>query len=195
MKIACPNCAQDYEIGPEHIGNTVECTCGMKFIVEPPKVSASNHSADKIPTKKQPSSEAEITIWEGRPSWIWYIPGLFFSGIFILIGLGGVWSLLVIGLIILISSLWRRFSQKYVLTSRRLIIHDGLIIKNECEVRLCDIRAISLKRGLIDFIFRTASVLLSTSNTAFISMKMKHLSDPKDIQEKINSLMKKYEST
>ena len=111
-------------------------------------------------SKVQPVSAAEIeerVVWEGRPSMLNYI-GMWILGL-ITLPIG-------VGLIIIASLLWSYYSKKYKVSTKRVTLVTGIIVKSSNQLRIKDIRSINVsKSGLGALIFGIGSIELSTAAT------------------------------
>jgi len=205
MNVQCPHCNTELEASSEHYGQTVACpSCTNAISIPAPEakpvkiVQASNEPKSK-------SSEIENEILKGSPSWLYFLPG-YLTGLFIIFmfssisaainetadqaGAGSGFGVFFFWLVILtIIILWKKNSHKFILTSRRIIVINGIIVKNEDEVRLRDIRSISLRRGLFNVFTGTASVKIATAATAGSEIVIRNISNAKKVQAKLNSLV------
>jgi uncharacterized membrane protein YdbT with pleckstrin-like domain len=71
-----------------------------------------------------------------------------------------------VGLIIIISILWKYYSRKYVISNKRVTLVTGIIVKSSNQLRVNDIRSINVsKKGLGALFFGIGSIELSTAAT------------------------------
>ena len=96
--------------------------------------------------------------------------------------------ILVIALVLFFGAIANHYSFKYIITSKRVIIHNGLIIKNEQMVYHQDIRFITITRGLFDFLTKCGTTNIATVATSNIKMKLKEIKSPKKTQDLLISL-------
>lgn len=120
------------------------------------------------------------TIMSGSPSWLPFLPGLIIGILLI-----AAWGL---GLIIIAIVVWRRYSMNFELTAKNLKVETGILIKNETQVRVKDIRGISIKRGIFDAITGCGTIIVGTAATADAEIIIPHICGAKALQEKINQL-------
>ena len=120
-----------------------------------PKPKGSTSSPPSQPTIQR---QEETTLWEGRPSM------LTFLGLWILVAVT-IWFGL--GLIFLGMIFWQYHSWKYTVTSQRVMIETGILVKSSNQLRIRDIRSINVtKSGLEGLLFGLGSLELSTAATA-----------------------------
>jgi len=85
----------------------------------------------------------------------------------------GLWILVAVtiwfglGLIFLGMIFWRYYSWKYTVTSQRVMIETGILVKSSNQLRIRDIRSINVtKSGLEGLLFGLGNLELSTAATA-----------------------------
>jgi uncharacterized membrane protein YdbT with pleckstrin-like domain len=88
-----------------------------------------------------PHRAAETMLWRGHLShWIYF--WRWFWGIALLPAFG-------LGLLIILGIYFDRARRVYVVTSRKVVVQSGLLIKSTNEIRIKDIRSVNVtKRGI-----------------------------------------------
>lgn len=174
MKISCPHCNTELECDGSSAGQMVACPqCNGKFTVPAPTATVVSRAAGG-------SAQPESVVMSGYPSWLPFIPGLVI-GVPLILAFG-------IGLLIILIVVWRRYSMKYILTTKNLRVIHGVVVKNETSVRLNDIRGIAVKRGLLDALTGCGTVIVGTAATADAEITIPHIKNPKLLQNRLNEL-------
>ncbi|MDD4817728.1 MAG: PH domain-containing protein [Victivallaceae bacterium] len=157
FKIECPHCGQPIEVDDELAETVALCPgCSQKFTVPaaPPPPVAKSISGDRVTTPASPRCDkggaAEWEEYSGCPSWLNYFLCFFLAAIFALIGI--IFPLFFfISAALVIGAFISRACTTYRVTNKRVICTSGLIITRTSEIRIRDIRAVEIVRG----IFRT----------------------------------------
>ncbi len=179
-QIKCPHCHTQYQIDNNDLGRQATCTiCGNVFVM----METVGRSTPVPQQSYSANPDVENEIISGRPAWRYYIFDIIIS----------LWLIpfFGIGILLLLITIWRRCASKYVLTTKKLKIINGIIIKNEITIRIEDIRAISIKRNLWDVIFCTATLVIGTSALQSAECFIKHIGDYKFMQIKIDELTRR----
>jgi len=125
-------------------------------------------------------TEEEKVVWEGRPSMLNYI------GMWIL---GLITIPILIGFIIIICLLWSYYSKKYVISTKRVTLVTGIIVKSSNQLRVKDIRSIYVsKKGLGALIFGIGSIELSTAATDKAEVVFSGIKNADEVRDMIAGL-------
>ena len=197
MDIKCPFCHAEIDCPDEYAGRKGQCpSCKQKFIVPELPIAEVIVSEEN---KQNKNNDTEVNVLVGYSSWLYEI-GKFINGsiiclISLLLLLAGDFEIRMIGLYILVIALVlflgavaNHYSFKYIITSKRIIVYNGLIIKNEQMVYHQDIRFITITRGLFDFFTKCGTINIATAATSNIEMKLKGIKSPKKTQDLLISL-------
>ena len=211
MNIKCPSCGTILHCDESVIGQEVSCPkCENIFTAvapikltlaeDPPEFEKKHTMSGLYPLKDMPNEvkKNDITgnaiIRSGHPSW--WLDGDFIILIIIafIVQQYFIANKIVVYLFVVlcaywfIKSIWHHYSFRYMLTATELKLYTGVIIIDEVDVLLRDITMISLKRGLTDWFFESATLVVGTSATASAEIKMPHIPYAKDLKQKINEL-------
>ncbi|QSH41219.1 PH domain-containing protein [Lentisphaerota bacterium ZTH] len=198
MNIQCPHCSTGLEIPQEYYGKTVDCpNCSGAIVIKPAIVVQS-------PSPQANNKKAlELEILKGGHAMRYFIPGMLISFVVAISISSGFYlsnpelgfSLGIIFIAICIGrAVIKKISHKYRATTRRIIVTNGIIIHNVDEIRICDIRSISIRRNIINLLTGTASLHIGTSATAGHEILITNISSAKNLQSKLNSLIHEMES-
>lgn len=78
---------------------------------------------------------------------------------------------------------------RYTLTSEKLIIDVGFIRRREDEVRLYRIMDLTLKRTLIQRIFKIGTIHCCSADKTTPEFDLKNIKNPKDVKELLSDLI------
>lgn len=179
FKFACPYCHQTIEADESLRGQVGECPCCGENIVVPRKFLR-NNTAGYCSPDDSPVREKTILTVQTSPANYFALYILFaLSAITSIViamcdsrGLSGgvlpaigiVGCIVSIALIIFIIAVCN--TTKYTITNLRVIAESGIISKSTTAVRISDIRAVRMDRGLLQKMFNLASIIIATAATA-----------------------------
>lgn len=146
--------------------------CGMNLQTGVSMRSSSPPSAQ--PTKCSGPEEAEKNLWEDNPSHLSYL------GYYII---GGLLSIFLIGVVLIIFAILDRKNTIYRVTSKRVSTKRGIIGKEFSEVDVVDIRNVVIKYGVIDRLFGIGNVGVATAGTGDIEIKMIGVQNPERVRD------------
>ncbi|MEM7144118.1 MAG: PH domain-containing protein, partial [Verrucomicrobiota bacterium] len=114
----------------------------------------------------------ERVLYRGHPAWVSFWRGLLVSGVLLVAGLVGWdfsgWLLfggLVVALLVYGHMVFMRSMREYLVTERRVEVIHGLISKSSEEVRVCDIRAINVRKEGVKGLIGVGSVEFASAGS------------------------------
>ncbi|MGN0867140.1 MAG: PH domain-containing protein [Oligosphaeraceae bacterium] len=139
------------------------------------------------------SREEERELFRGNPSWKRMLPPLALA----LVIIGGTfpflrhmaWGTLVVLAMLLLCLLWglKKFIEikttTYLLTTRRLRVHTGILLRQEVEVGMQDIRAVWLRQNFLEQLLRYGDVMVGTAATSGLEVILSDVDHPQALQE------------
>jgi membrane protein YdbS with pleckstrin-like domain len=140
--------------------------------------------------------DEEAVAWAGHPSILPRLP------VYLLLGLLAIAALAValaarlpwvlLGLIpcalgIAIPELRRR-TTSYLITRRTLVVQQGIVSRARRELRLQDIREVTLDQGVLERLCNLGKIGVSTAATADAELHLQHIRNPKQIVQLLQSL-------
>ncbi len=99
------------------------------------------------------------------------------------------WGVLVILGMLLLCLLWflKKFIEikttTYLLTTLRLRVHTGLLVRQEVEVDMQDIRAVWLRQNFLEQVLNFGDVMVGTAATSGTEVILADVDHPKALQE------------
>ena len=165
----------------------------------PPPAPAPSPAAAPTSASDAPQEEVLMTI---HSTWkILLPPGILFFALLILMlvaalqhSINTAWALRI-GLALLFADfLWfcaraiRRTFTVYTITTLRLRFDEGVLTRNEVEVRHKDIRATWLRQSVTERLLDVGDIHIGTSATADAELSMDNVDSPKRILDLINQL-------
>ncbi|MBL4636202.1 MAG: PH domain-containing protein [Kofleriaceae bacterium] len=84
-----------------------------------------------------------------------------------------------------IKCLYRIYSQKYIIDSEGIRVHDGIWAKDIKVIKYKDIQTPTLRRSLSDRFLKTGSLEFSASGTGSIDMRFDQIDSPNEVLELI----------
>ena len=198
MKFFCPQCGQKLACNDDEQGPVVSCPNCSNEITVPTLIKQA---------KPYQVEEKEIVLISGRPSKLYHSYLLILSflfGIFCVIkllppALNGdipfpiffVDGIAIVPFLVSIFIFLAKIkSHSFVLTNKRLTVTGGIAFNQEDQVRVSDIRAITVRRWLWDFVCKTGTISLGTAATLGREINLRNIKYPEKIVEKIEELRK-----
>jgi hypothetical protein len=132
----------------------------------------------------------EVTHVQLRPSWQYYWP--WFLGIIGILSMTCTIGFLVVGfwvsalLVCVVSSL--RSRRLFTVTSKRVIIREGLVAKNTREFEISHTRQLTVRQGVVGRILRYGDIKFSTAANAGVEVIFTGVKDPHDLKDAIRKL-------
>jgi uncharacterized membrane protein YdbT with pleckstrin-like domain len=131
-----------------------------------------------------------------HPSWFNYISQFFFALIFfaaaVVMHLKEIklWPIVaaVLGVVILIRVFFTRLSFTYTVTKDCVRSRNGLIARDESEIRITDIREVGVTQNIGQRIFGIGSVYFASAGTGDVEVTFDGVSDPHEVREYVNKI-------
>jgi putative membrane protein len=133
-----------------------------------------------------------------HPSWLNYVGQFFWIFIFIAVAIVmfikdiKLWPLVavVVGFLVFIRVAFRRLSFTYTITKDCVRFKNGLIARNENEIRIIDIREVGVKQSIWQRIFGIGSVYFASAGTAEVEVTFEGVKNPHEIRSYVNDIRK-----
>lgn len=197
VKIKCPYCMKELEINPEFAGEKVPCPfCGGALVLTEPMLAGEavevhrdcpfcgerilkaakkcKHCGEFINDPNE--SIPEEILWCGHPNIFCFSLPLVVGVLLLPVG---------IGFIILAALLIKVHSIKYLISDRKIRLESGVFTKEAHEIRLKDIKAISLRKDFQDNMRGTGSIIISPAGVSGYQLGLRGVSNP----ERVNSII------
>lgn len=196
MKVTCSNCKATLECDSSLSGQLITCPeCQTEIKATPQVVVVKEAPPHQSPS--MPDDTPETFVSEGRPSLLFYSPAIFVGILFVLMALTDDrefpeclgWAVLCVPLFL--YAFYNKFSIYYHLTTKNLSLYVGFIAKSEIQVRVRDIRAIFVKRNLLDVLLGTGTLVVGTSATSGPEITIPHIYKVSYIKDVLNELRDK----
>lgn len=131
-----------------------------------------------------------------HPSWLNYIGQFFFSLIFFATAIVmyikeiKLWPIVAaaLGVVILIRVFFKRLSFTYTVTKDCVRSRNGLIARNESEIRITDIREVGVTQSIGQRIFGVGSVYFASADTGDVEVTFDGVSDPHEVRNYVNKI-------
>ena len=203
MKIDCPHCGSHFDISPDCIGQSAQCSeCGNKFTVVNPTIApcpdcfspiskrasicpkcGAPLKVDRAETPPQDqtsrSSENEVDIAVFHPQAMAYFWQILF-GILTIPLLGGIFLLILVIIEINCTS--------YSLTNKRIVIKTGWLSQKRDEIWICDMRGINMLQGIWQRMINVGNVAIGTAATGSHEIVIMNVKNPQRFIASVNSL-------
>ncbi len=153
FKIECPHCGQPIEVDDELSGAVASCPgCDQHFTVpEPPppvaRVVVDRPAEPARPSDRESGTGGEWEEYNGNPSWLNYLGWFVLALIFAALG-GGFPTFYFVAAALVIGAFIDRQCTTYRVTNKRVTCTSGLIFTKTTEIRIRDIRAVVMLRGI-----------------------------------------------
>ena len=131
------------------------------------------------------SSDEEI-VWEGNPRMKSIIPAVV-VGIPMIAAAG-------LGILIIAGAYLSVKNTDYVVTSDNLYVKKGVLSRSVQKIGFDKVQNISFSQGVLGNQFDYGNIEISTAGGQGVEMRFRSIETPKEVQERINGLMKKEQS-
>ena len=131
-----------------------------------------------------------------HPSWLNYIGQFLFSFIFIAVAITmfvkeiKLWPFVAMALavVILVRIVFRRLSFTFTVTKDSIRSRNGLIARNESEIRITDIREVGVLQSIGQRLFGIGSVYFASAGTGDVEVTFEGVRDPHEIKNYVNNI-------
>lgn len=128
----------------------------------------------------------ERVVWEGQPRIKSIIPAL-------IIGIPMI-AVFGIGVLIMAGAYLSVKNTDYVVTNNSLYVKKGVLSRSVQKIGFDKVQNISFSQGVLGNYFDYGNIEISTAGGQGVEMRFRSIRNPKQVQEKINGLMKKEQS-
>lgn len=185
MKIKCNHCESILECDDSLANTNVACPACGEMITIPPRIRVIQKGGDR-----------EHIIATGRRSFFSFWPSCTLACVTAIVCICLCGSddksllpyasfILFFILAYIVSNI---YSLRFVLTNLNLKVEKGLLIKSETNIRISDIRAISIKRSLLGYLTGSATLVIGTAANAGDEIVIKDFSGSERLSELLNEL-------
>ena len=125
------------------------------------------------------ASKEEEALWIGHVSRWHYFGRWFFGALFFVVGIGAL---------IILGALIDRARRVYIVTDRKVIFQSGLFAKSTNEIRIKDIRSITVTKNGIGGLMGIGSIEFSTAATDRAEIIFSGIADADRVRDLVNRL-------
>ncbi|MFB6180269.1 MAG: PH domain-containing protein [Candidatus Nanohalobium sp.] len=129
--------------------------------------------------------EDENVLWQGQPRMKSILPALIIGAF--------MTPLFGIGLLIIISSYFHIKNTSFVVTDEGLYRKQGTFSRSVQKISFDKIQNISFSQGMFGNYFDYGNIDISTAGGSGVEMKFESINNPREVEEKINSHLKKHQ--
>jgi uncharacterized membrane protein YdbT with pleckstrin-like domain len=131
-----------------------------------------------------------------HPSWLNYMGQCFFSLIFLAVAIVmyikeiEIWPIaaIAIGIIVLIRIVFQRISLTYTITKDSICSINGLIARNENEIRIKDIREVGVSQSIGQRILGIGNVYFASAGTGGVEVTFEGIGNPHGVKDRVNEI-------
>ena len=131
-------------------------------------------------------SSGEEVVWKGNPRMKSIIPAVII-GIPMIAAFG-------LGILIIAGAYLSVKNTDYVVTSDNLYVKKGVLSRSVQKIGFDKVQNISFSQGVLGNQFDYGNIEISTAGGQGVEMRFRSIENPKQVQERINDLMKKEQS-
>lgn len=129
----------------------------------------------------------EEVVWQGNPRIKSIIPA-------VAVGIPMI-PVFGIGVLIIAGAYLSVKNTDYVVTNDSLYVKKGVLSRSVQKIGFGKVQNISFSQGVLGNYFGYGNVEISTAGGQGVEMRFRSIENPKEVQEQINSLMKKEQSS
>ncbi len=123
----------------------------------------------------------EDIVWQGQPRIKSIIPA-------VVIGIPT--AIFGVGLLIIAGAYLSVKNTEYVVSNKSLYVKKGVLSRSVQKIGFDKVQNISFSQGILGNHFGYGNIEISTAGGSGVEMRFRSIRDPKQVQEKINDLMK-----
>jgi uncharacterized membrane protein YdbT with pleckstrin-like domain len=131
-----------------------------------------------------------------HPSYLNYISSYFFALIFFAAAVVmyikeiTLWPIIAtsIGIIVFLRVIFKRASLSYIVTRNSIRSKNGLIAKDESEIRVVDVREVGISQSIIQRLLGIGNVSFASAGTAGVEVTFEGISKPHKVKDFVNEL-------
>lgn len=167
----CPSC------GIEKTDISTQCSvCGHKPTQEQP-------SRQLTPAPQAATRSTEQTLWEGRPSRLYYI-GHWIFAILLFFPL----ITIPVSIILILYAVLDQKTKVFTLTTRKVMMQSGIISRKTSEVGMRDIRSINMAQGILERLCGLGTVQIGSAGTGGIEVEFKGIKNPAKVRDQVRRI-------
>lgn len=125
----------------------------------------------------------EGVVWQGQPRIKSIIPAL-------IVGIPMI-AVFGLGILIIAGAYLSVKNTDYVVTDESLYVKKGVLSRSVQKIGFDKVQNISFSQGVLGNYFGYGNIEISTAGGSGVEMRFRSIEDPKQVQEEINSLMRK----
>lgn len=131
-------------------------------------------------------SSNENIVWQGQPRIKSIIPA-------VVIGIPT--AVFGVGLLIIAGAYLSVKNTEYIVSNKGLYVKKGILSRSVQKIGFDKVQNISFSQGILGNHFGYGNIEISTAGGSGVEMRFRSIRDPKQVQEKINDLMKETQSS
>ena len=128
----------------------------------------------------------EQVVWKGQPRIKSIIPAM-------IVGIPMI-AVMGLGLLVIAGAYLSVKNTEYVVTDDSLYVKKGVLSRSVQKIGFDKVQNISFSQGVLGNHFGYGNIEISTAGGQGVEMRFRSIENPKQVQEKINGLMKKEQS-
>jgi len=131
-----------------------------------------------------------------HPSWLNYIGQYFFASIFFAVTVVmyvkeiTLWPIVAVslGIIVFLSVIFKRASLAYTITKNSVRSRNGLIARDESEIRIIDVREVGVFQSIGQRVLGIGNVSFASAGTGGVEVVFEGINKPHKIKDFVNKL-------